>query len=59
MKKISELKSEIEKISKGFEKWRYSYESSTLRYEVGFAIDLIESVKIAADRIRTQNRIES
>lgn len=44
--------SQIQAISDGFEKWRYSYESSTLRYDEWFALAFIEAVKAAADNIR-------
>lgn len=42
----------IEEISNGFEKWRYSYESTTLQYEEWFALALIEAVKSVTDNIR-------
>ncbi len=40
---------QIKAISDGFEKWRYSYERTTLQYEEWFALALIEAVKSAAD----------
>lgn len=36
---------QVKAISGGFEKWRYSHESSTLRYDVSFALALIEAIK--------------
>jgi HEPN domain-containing protein len=42
-------------ISDGFEKWRYSYESATLKYESSFAIALIEAVASTTDNMRQQN----
>jgi hypothetical protein len=46
---------QIKTISDGFEKWRYSYESISLRYNNWFTIALIESVKAAADTIRMRS----
>lgn len=46
---------QVKSISGGFEKWRYSYESTSLRYNIWFALALIESVKEAADNIRMQS----
>ena len=43
---------QIKSISDGFEKWRYSYESSTLHYNSSFALALVEAIKSAADKIR-------
>ena len=43
---------QVKAISDGFEKWRYSYESTSLRYEISFAIALIESIKSAASQVR-------
>jgi len=43
---------QIKTISDGFEKWRYSYESKSLRYSTWFAIALIESVKAVADTLQ-------
>lgn len=42
-------------ISNAFEKWRYSYESTTLHYESWFAIALIEAVKSVADGLKAQS----
>lgn len=42
----------LEVISDGFEKWRYSYENGTLRYESWFAEALITAFKSAADNAR-------
>jgi hypothetical protein len=47
--------SQIEAISDAFEKWRYSYESTTLRYESWFALAFIEAVRSATDNIRVQS----
>lgn len=38
---------QIKSISDGFEKWRYSYESATLNYNISFALALIEAIKSA------------
>ena len=46
---------QIELISDGFEKWRYSYESAALHYDVSFALALIESIKSAASKVRQEN----
>ena len=46
---------QISIISDGFEKWRYSYESNSLRYNTWFAIALIESVRAAADTLRIRS----
>jgi HEPN domain-containing protein len=46
----------IDAISKGFEKWRYSYESTTLQYDVSFALAFIDALKSAACRARTNVR---
>lgn len=43
---------QLYKISNSFEKWRYSYESATLQYEVSFALDFIKAVKSVADSKR-------
>ena len=43
---------QIKKISDGFEKWRYSYESTTLQYDSFFSLALIEAFKAVANRIR-------
>ena len=43
---------QIEAISDGFEKWRYSYESAALQYDTSFALAFIESIKSAADEVR-------
>ncbi|WP_276366179.1 hypothetical protein [Chryseolinea sp. H1M3-3] len=45
---------QMKTISDGFEKWRYSYESCTLKYDSYFAIALIEAIKSTADSIRQQ-----
>lgn len=42
----------IEAMSNGFEKWRYSYESTTLRYETWFVLALIEAIKFISDEER-------
>lgn len=43
---------QLKDISKGFEQWRYSYESTSLRYNDGFASAFIDAVKDSADKIR-------
>lgn len=43
---------QIKAISDGFEKWRYSYESTTLHYDTSFALAFIESIKSAACEVR-------
>lgn len=45
----------IEEISNGFEKWRYSYESKSLKYEEWFALAFIEAIKATADAIRIRS----
>jgi HEPN domain-containing protein len=45
----------VKAISDSFEKWRYSYESTTLKYDIWFALALIESVKSVADTIRRKS----
>ena len=51
---FDQFKQEIEAISNGFEKWRYSYEVTTLRYNIYFALVLIEAMKSVADAVRNQ-----
>lgn len=46
---------QIKAISDGFEKWRYSYESTTLHYEEWFALAFIEAVKSTAEAIRARS----
>jgi hypothetical protein len=43
---------QIELISDGFEKWRYSYESKALRYDTSFALALIESIQTVSRGIK-------
>ncbi len=43
---------QIYKISDAFEKWRYSYENGTLKFEESTVLALIEAVKAAADKVR-------
>ena len=45
----------IKEISDGFVKWRYSYESSTLRYSDSFAVAFIHAIKSVTDNVRRQN----
>ncbi len=59
LKKFSGVRSDyygflcqIKAISDGFEKWRYSYERTTLQYDVWFALALIEAVRSTADATR-------
>lgn len=43
---------QIKAISDGFEKWRYSYENRSLKYDVSFALALIEAIKSATGKVR-------
>lgn len=43
---------QLKAISDGFEKWRYSYESTSLNYDVSFTLAFIESIKSAANEER-------
>ena len=45
---FAEFEKQIEAISDGFEKWRYSHEFTTLQYNTYFALVFIEAVKSAA-----------
>jgi hypothetical protein len=47
--------SQIDAISDAFEKWRYSYESTTLHYESSFALAFIEAVKSTTNNTRAQS----
>ena len=38
-------RNELKLISNGFEKWRYAYESVSIKYNSSFAISLIEAIK--------------
>jgi hypothetical protein len=42
---FSEFEDRLQAISDGFEKWRYVYESTSLRYDSYFALVLIEATK--------------
>lgn len=46
---------QIKAISDGFVKWRYSYESTTLQYDISFALALIESIKSVAKDVSKQS----
>ena len=46
----AEIKCELLAISDGFEKWRYAYESATLRYNYYFAKVLIEASQFIASK---------
>ena len=46
----------VKAISNGFEKWRYSYESTTLKYDISFASAFIDALKAAARRARANVR---
>ena len=46
---FEEFKQEIKAISDGFEKWRYSYEITTLQYNTYFALVFIEAIKSVVD----------
>ncbi len=45
----------INLISDGFEKWRYSYESTVLKYDISFALALIGSIKSARKKANNIN----
>lgn len=45
---------QIKEISDGFEKWRYSYESASLKYDSSFALSLIEAVKSVSNQKNTK-----
>lgn len=49
---FDEFKQEIKAISDGFEKWRYSYEITALRYNSYFALVFIEAIISVADAVR-------
>jgi hypothetical protein len=42
---------QINAMSDGFEKWRYSYESVSLKYDSSFVLALIEAVKSISDGV--------
>jgi hypothetical protein len=46
----AQMQSELLAISDGFEKWRYAYESTALRYNVYFAKVLIEAIRFVASK---------
>lgn len=48
----------IKAVSDGFEKWRYSHESASLKYNTSFALAFIEAVKTVANNL-TKNRNSS
>ena len=52
---FDEFKQEIKAISDGFEKWRYSYEITTLRYNIYFALVFIEAIISVADAVRKRS----
>ena len=45
---FTKFEKEIAAISDGFEKWRYSHESTALRYNSYFALVFIEALKLVA-----------
>ena len=49
----SQFEKEIRDISDGFEKWRYSHEVTTVRYNIYFALVFIEAIKFTASSART------
>jgi len=49
---------QIKAISDGFEKWRYSYERRSLRYDVSFALAFIEAIKSATGTVRKQSTVK-
>lgn len=52
---FSEFKEQILAISDGFEKWRYSHEVTTVRYNSYFALVFIEAIKSAAASVRSRS----
>ena len=50
---------QIEAISDGFEKWRYSYERTSLHYDVSFALAFIDSIKSAASEVRKHSMVRN
>ena len=48
------IEKELQEISQGFEKWRYAYESTSLRYNSYFALVLIEATRFVASLRRRQ-----
>jgi hypothetical protein len=55
---FEEFIQEIKAISDGFEKWRYSHEVATLRYNTCFALIFIEALKSAACGVRKDSRAQ-
>ncbi|MEP2942999.1 MAG: hypothetical protein ABJO72_04290, partial [Hyphomicrobiales bacterium] len=45
---------ELGAISDGFEKWRYSYEGGSLKYQTWLAMAFIEAVKVVAQSVREE-----
>ena len=52
---FDEFKQEIIAISDGFEKWRYSHETTTLRYNSYFALVFIEAMKTVTSFARKRS----
>ena len=52
---FEDFNKQIEAISHGFEKWRYSHEYSTLRYDSYFALVFIEAVISATESERCRS----
>lgn len=50
---------QLRAISDGFEKWRYSYESTSLGYDSSFALAFIESIRSAAGEVRKQSDVRN
>ena len=44
-------------ISDGFEKWRYSYESMALSYDISFALAFIAAIKSVTGKVRNQMKM--
>jgi len=44
-----EFENQLSQISDGFERWRYAHEARSLRYNVYFAVVLVEAVRHLAD----------
>ena len=49
---VSKFEDRVRAISDGFEKWRYAFESTSLRYDIYFALALIEATKAVATSTR-------
>lgn len=54
-----DFEKEVQAISDGFAKWRYSHEFTTLRYNSYFALVFIEAVKSAAASERSRSAVNN